>query len=265
MSKNIKKGIVNGLTTTRVLGTIFLPIMFNTLSAPLFIIVIGAILFTDFLDGALARHWDVSTIFGSLLDMGADKIFGIAVLIALSTIYPIMTIPVILETLILVTNVKNTNYGDKGKSSQLGRIKTWVLGLSICTLFITGMSKELIESLNNTNINSILEPIINNIINFIKNIQNNKINIENIAKTAAITSESFVASDYIFKTIKNSKEKKVNDNRIKEILKNKEKLELLKKVLLNEKYFKATKDMNLIDKLDPSEEQKEEIKKLMKI
>ena len=35
--------------------------------------------FTDFLDGALARHWDVSTIFGSLLDMGADKIFGIAV------------------------------------------------------------------------------------------------------------------------------------------------------------------------------------------
>ena len=231
MSKKIKKVIVNGLTLSRVAGTLVLPVIFNTLSAPLFILVIGMILFTDFLDGFLARKWDVSTIFGSLLDMGADKVFGIAVLIALSTIYPIMIIPVLLESLILVTNVKNTNYGDNGKSSQLGRIKTWVLGLSICTLFITGMSKELVESLNNISINKFIDPIINNIKTFILNIQNNKNTIENIAKTAAITSESFVASDYIFKTIKNSKENDIKENRLSKILKDKEKLEYAKNIL----------------------------------
>ena len=265
MNKKVKKGIVNGLTGIRVAGTCLLPVMISSLSAPVFILVIGLILFTDFLDGALARKFKVSTIFGSLLDMGADKLFGIAILIALSTMYPIMLIPALLEGVITFTNVKNTNNGDIGKSSELGRIKTWILGLSMCTLFLTGMSKELIDSLSNINMNSALAPVINSIKSFVVNIKNNKETIETIAVTTAITSESVVTADYIKKLVKNKKENTNNqeENRLKEILNNKEKLQYIKKILLDEKYYSVTKDMNLLDKLDPSEEQKEEIKRLM--
>lgn len=260
MDKKIKKGIVNGLTGTRIISTILLPTMFNSLSAPLFILVIGLILFTDFLDGKLARHWDVSTIAGSLLDMGADKLFGIAVLIALSTLYPIMTIPILLECVILTTNIISTNNGNIGKSSQIGRIKTFVIGISVCTLFLTGMSKEIIESLSNTNFNTLFNPIINNIKNFVENIKNNKEVIETVAVSTAIASESVVALDYIKKSTENNNK---NNNRLFQIIKDKEKLEYIKKILLDEKYYEATKDMSMLDKFDPSEEQKDEIKKLI--
>ena len=73
-NKKAKKVIVNGLTLSRVAGTIAMPVLFNTLSAPIFLLVVAAILFTDCLDGILARHWRVSTIFGSIADMGADKL-----------------------------------------------------------------------------------------------------------------------------------------------------------------------------------------------
>ena len=262
MNKKLGKVIVNGLTGSRVIGTFLLPVMFNSLSAPFFILVVGLLLLTDFLDGPLARKLGVSTIFGSLLDMGADKLFGIAVLIALSSMYPIMLIPALLEGLIIATNIKSTNNGDIGKSSELGRIKMWIVGLSICTLFLTGMSKELIDSLSNIKLNSNFQLIVNNIKSFIINIKNNKEIIEPIAATTAILSESIVAGDYLTKTVKKSNNNREN-NRIKEIIQDKEKLKYLRKILLDEKYYNATKDMNLLDKLDPTEEQKEKIKKLI--
>lgn len=263
MDKKIKKWIVNGLTGSRVIGTFLLPVMFNSLSAPFFILVVGLLLLTDFIDGSLARKWEVSTIFGSLLDMGADKAFGIAVLIALTSMYPIMWIPALLEGLIIATNIISTNNGDIGKSSELGRVKMWVVGFSICTLFLTGMSKELIDSLSNVNLNNNFQLIINSIKSFIINVKNNKEIIEPIAVTTAIVSESVVAGDYIKKAVKNSKNNINKENRIKEIIKDKEKLKYIRKVLLDEKYYEASKDMNLLDKLDPTEEQKEEIKKLI--
>ena len=205
MDKKIKKSIVNGLTGTRVVGTFLLPVMFNSLSSPVFILIVGLLLLTDFIDGPLSRIWGVSTIFGSLLDMGADKLFGIAVLIALTSMYPIMWIPALLEGLIIITNVKNTNNGDIGKSSELGRCKMWVVGLSICTLFLTGMSKELIDSLSIINLNNSFQQIINSIKSFIISVKNNKEIIEPIPATAAIVSESIVATDYIKKHLKKVK------------------------------------------------------------
>ena len=101
--------------------------------------------FTDFLDGLLARKWGVSTIFGSLLDMSADKIFGISLLVVLSTMYPIMTIPLVLEVLIGAINIKNAKNGGLGKSSEIGRIKTWVMGLSVCSILLTGLSNDLLK------------------------------------------------------------------------------------------------------------------------
>ena len=265
-NKKAKKVIVNGLTLSRVAGTIAMPVLFNTLSAPIFLLVVAAILFTDCLDGIFARHWRVSTIFGSLLDMGADKLFGFAVLIALSTMYPIMSIPLILETLIAGVNIKAAENNSVAKSSEIGRIKTWVMGLSMCSLLMTGLSPELATSLESVNIQTI-SPAMNELLNLIKEIGNkildfvnqNKQTIEAIATTAAITSESIVATDYTIKAIK-GKDKNSNVYKIAELIKNKKFVEYAKKVLLDEKYYQETKDMPILEKLCPPE-LREEIKR----
>ena len=56
----------------------------SVLSIPAFLVSIGLILTTDFIDGKLARKWEVSTLGGSYLDMSADKLFGLSILIVLS-------------------------------------------------------------------------------------------------------------------------------------------------------------------------------------
>ena len=265
-NKKAKKIIVNGLTLSRVAGTIAMPVLFNTLSAPIFLLVVAAILFTDCLDGILARHWKVSTIFGSIADMGADKLFGFAVLIALSTMYPIMSIPLILETLIAGVNIKAAENNSVAKSSEIGRIKTWVMGLSMCSLLMTGLSPELATTLESVNIQTI-NPAMNELLNLIKEIGNkildfvnqNKQTIESIATTAAITSESIVATDYTIKAIK-GKDKNSNVYKIAELIKNKKFVEYAKKVLLDEKYYQETKDMPILEKLCPPE-LREEIKR----
>lgn len=261
-NKKLKKWIVNTLTATRVAGTFAMPFLFSCLSAPVFIGTIAAILFTDFLDGALARKWGVSTIFGSLLDMTADKAFGFAVIGVLSTMYPLMSIVLGMELLIPIINSKSASHGSDGKSSQLGRIKTAILGLSICALFITGLSPELIKSLELTKVDTIANDFNGMITKFFSFIINNKNTIETIATTAALTSETIVATDYTIKSIKQTKKSDKN-YKISEYLKNKKYLEYIKKVLFDEKYYEETKNMSLFEKLTPPEEnEKESVKKL---
>ena len=265
MDKKLKKAIVNGLTAARIIGTFFIPAMFTTMSAGAFILAIALLFSTDALDGQLARHWKVSTIAGSLLDMGADKLFGFTVLIALSQIYPIMYIPAALEAVVVGTNLVSANNGAIGKSSQIGRIKTVLMWSSISMLFITGFSNDIIETLSKFNINDFGYEIVNWIKSIMINIKNNKETIETICKTAAITSESLVTADYIGKTIKKSNNNTNVDknNKLFSILKEKEKLEYVKNILLDEKYYEVTKNMSFMEKLNPTKEQKEEIKKLI--
>ncbi len=259
MEKKIKKGIVNGLTLSRILGTILMPFMVNTLSAPIFLVVIGLILFTDCLDGVLARRWDVSTIFGSLADMTADKLFGFAILIVLSTMFPVMAVPLALEILISGININGAYNGSISKSSQLGRIKTWIMGLSIFSLLIVGLSPQLMGSLNSVKMIDIENSFIIFKDELLNKVIANKDIIENIVVPTTIVSESLVAADYFIKSIK-----KVDKNstkfKISELIKNRE---FIKQILFDEKYYKATKDMSLKDKLLPTEEQKDSIKKLM--
>ena len=276
--KRIKKFIVNTITSSRIIAAISMPILVNVLSAPMFLFVIALILFTDFLDGVLARHWEVSTIFGSLLDMGSDKVFAISILIVLSTMFPIMTIPLTIEMFISVFNIKNGINGKISKSSEIGRVKTWILGLSICSLLLVGLSPDIIKSLdvnkdfdigkiinifeNNigNNINNLVNSLKYNLKNVLEYIQEHKNIIESIGITSSIVSDAIVATDY---TIKGIKETKHSDKNIKDIMMDKEKLKYIKKVLLDEKYFKVTKDMTMYERLIPSEEKKEEIKKLI--
>lgn len=254
MKKKTKKIIVNSLTLSRIGGMLLLPILFNVLSAPIFLLVLATLLFTDCLDGILARKFDVSTIGGSILDMSADKLLGISVLIILANMYKIMFIPLIMECGIMTVNVIGGLKGNNNKSSEIGRIKTWIMGLSICSLFIVGLSPEIVKSINNINIKTLLE-----------NIMLNKEIIKDVTTTATIVSEGIVLTDYSLKAFKNNN-KKITINELKELKKNiinklNEK-EFYKNVLFNEEYNKITKQMSLKDKLLPNEETKKEIKKL---
>lgn len=266
-NKKAKKIFVNSLTLSRVAGTIAMPILINSLSAPVFLLVVAAILFTDRLDGILARHWEVSTIFGSLADMTADKLFIGAILIVLSTMYPIMSIPLILEALIARVNIKAAENNSIAKSSDIGRIKTAFMTISICSLLFTGLSTELLESLSNIRItdllnNDLTRNIENGLKDAVKIISNwtaqNKETIEIIAKTSAITSETIVSYDYIIKS-KEKKDSNSNKYKIAELIKNKKFVEYAKKVLLDENYYTETKDMPILEKLCPPE-LREEIK-----
>jgi len=151
-NKKLKKYIVNGITLTRVLTTIAMPFLFTALSSTMFLVLIACVLLTDFVDGFLARKWNVSTLFGSLADMGADKLLGIAILSVLSLAYPIMLLPLTLELLIGNINMNNTLKGDIGKSSQIGRIKMWVIGIGMASLLMIGATPEISGYLSNIKI-----------------------------------------------------------------------------------------------------------------
>lgn len=286
--KDIAKIVVNSLTLSRIAGTICLPFVFTMCSAFSFILFISAILFTDFLDGFIARKYDVCTIFGSIADMTADKIFGISLLFSITTFYKIMFIPLILEILIATVNINNVKNGGLAKSSQIGRIKMWIMGLSICSLLIVGLSPELNKSLNSINISEISNTFKNtfhNMGSFINKIFDNKqvvesfknfgVNIDNSIQNIKVdlknsvligldkidknkeaikaTSEIAAISSELI-VLKSYLLEKINNSKTKksnkEIIEElKTNKEFIKKIMFDEQYYKQTKDEPLIKKL----------------
>lgn len=253
MDKNKKKKIiVNGITISRLLSSFLIPIIFSKFSVAVFLLIVLFNLTSDILDGFLAKHvFHVSTLGGSLLDMTADKMLSFSILGILSSMYPVMAIPLLLEILIASINVFNFNKKAIGKSSQIGRIKTVLMGVSIGLLFLVGLSPELIKSINNTKI-----------INILKFFANNK-SIVNISETVALAAETVVASDYLIKSKKkcDSNDKKFE---IAQLIKNKE---FIKEILFDEKYYEKinNQNMSLVEKLLPNEKYNElkEEKKLV--
>lgn len=249
--KKFVKIFVNLLTGSRLLATFFMPLMFTTLPAHIFIIITGLILLTDLIDGKLARKFEVSTLFGSLLDMSADKLFGVIILYILSTMYPIMIIPLLFEILISTINISNRNKKTGGNSSYLGRAKTCVLGGSIILLFLVGLSPELINNLNNLKSSKEIVNILKTTgLSFFNVINNNSVLIKDLSVTSSIISETIVATDY---TIKSTKKISKNDKKIKiaYLIKNKN---FLKEILFNEKYYDLVKNekISIMEKLIPN-------------
>src|SRR5574344_1846868 len=128
MSQDLKhKILVNAITSLRVIGAFSLiPIflLINPLAAGLTV----AILFcTDFIDGSLARHFNCTTFFGSLLDGLSDKLLGIISLGLLATIAPVYCVPILMEIGILGINYYSIKQGNNAQSRLIGKLKTWVL------------------------------------------------------------------------------------------------------------------------------------------
>lgn len=255
MKKKTKKIIVNSLTLSRIIGMFLLPILFNILSAPVFLIVVASLLFTDFLDGLFAKRiFKVTTVGGAVLDMTADKLLGLAVFVILSGMYPIMAIPLVLELLIAGVNIVGSINGNNNKSSEIGRMKSFIVGLSACSLLLLGLSPEIINSVNNVKL-----------INFLNFIQENKNTIKDITITSTIVSESMVLRDYSMKAFKG----KNNKNTLKELKKLRKELinrlkqkEYYENILFNERYNDITNELTLKEKLLPNKEEEEKIKKL---
>ena len=139
--RNLMKILVNLLTTSRLIITIFLMILFESISQNKFIAIIAILFLTDFIDGKLARKYNVQTIYGSMMDTIGDKAMSIGLSIILIKNIPIIILPLIGEIIISRINIIGEILGKKPESSPLGKIKMWIVSITIITCYISYFKK----------------------------------------------------------------------------------------------------------------------------
>ncbi len=134
--KNLKRYIPNFLTSLRIL---FTPIVIYLGITNHYFLLIGiaiVIAFTDFVDGFLARKWNVTSELGAKLDMFADKMLAIGLLIVLIVRNHAFFYVLVLEVIIALMNLYF--YFKKGIAASLlvGKLKTWVIFITIILGFV---------------------------------------------------------------------------------------------------------------------------------
>lgn len=139
------KKFVNFLTIIRIVATFILPFIWRVLNPFLIIVFVSLVLLTDFFDGLLARKFHVQSLFGSLLDTVADKVFGIVIVLIIALYFPIYYIILVLEASIALINLLAAFRGATTKSSFLGRAKMWVLGIAIVFAMISIFQNDLLN------------------------------------------------------------------------------------------------------------------------
>ncbi len=157
---NLYLVLVNGITFIRLIGAIILPFMYYLFGISGMSIVAFFLFITDFIDGSLARKLNCSTFFGALLDTICDKSLGIVSLFILASLMPIVYIPLVLEAIIFFVNIIKYKEGYDVQVSIYGKIKMWILSMTIIISFgilsftkgadIANSQVEAIELLNST-------------------------------------------------------------------------------------------------------------------
>ena len=147
------KNIPNTLTISRILACpIWFTLVFFNYHTSAFILVI-IILFTDYLDGFLARELNNLTVTGRILDPIADKIFMTTVLITFTADYRASSL---LVTLLIVREIIISGLREilavKGESSILkvtflSKIKTTFQFISIILLSLIPIIKNYKENI----------------------------------------------------------------------------------------------------------------------
>src|SRR5574344_1003429 len=133
------KIFVNAITLFRLLGAfILIPVyfMFDLKVASIFSLTL---FLTDLIDGFLARKFKVSTFFGSSMDALSDKVLGSVSLGILSSVSSLMFVPLAIEILVPIANFIAYKNNANIKSSKIGKIKTWALGITVIGSFITAL------------------------------------------------------------------------------------------------------------------------------
>lgn len=161
------KKFVNILTMMRIVATFLLPFLWRVLKPELLLVFVALILLTDFFDGLLARTFHVQSIFGTIMDAVADKCFGIMVILIISTYNIIFILPLILEVGIALINVLGSIFGAVTKSSFLGRVKMWFLGIAIFFGILNIYKDGVLDIISIKFLSDILTVLIDNIDNLI--------------------------------------------------------------------------------------------------
>ena len=143
MSK-LKKNLPNILTCSRIIITpLIIYLGLNKQYLSLFITTLF-IAFTDCLDGYLARKWQVVSPLGAKLDTIADKVLALSLLIVLVFQNKIFLFIFILESLIALLNIYCFYKTKIVESLLVGKIKTWIIFLTI----LLGLLKIFIPQIN---------------------------------------------------------------------------------------------------------------------
>jgi len=129
--KKLKKMIPNILTLSRIIVTpliIFLGIKgyYEALA-----IICVIVTLTDCFDGKLARRWGVCSEFGAKLDTIGDKLLAISLLSILVVNKKVFLYLLIVETLIALVNVIIYLKTKVTNSLLIGKIKTWILYITL--------------------------------------------------------------------------------------------------------------------------------------
>lgn len=146
MTKKSKKIIVNCLTGSRILGALCMPVIFSMSSITGLLLLLSFLFVTDFLDGRLARAWKVQTKGGALLDPICDKALAFSCIISLVGTQSLLLIPLFLELCITGINVSRLFRGENTPSSITGKIKTWLLSITLVLCTINALSPTVMET-----------------------------------------------------------------------------------------------------------------------
>lgn len=131
--------ISNILSYSRIFctGLINIFVYYNYLNYAVFFTIFASI--SDFFDGYLARKFKINTEYGAKLDLIADKVFSINMLILISYnstfILNIIIIYLLIFreiSMIIIRNIHKKNI----PSSKFGKIKTVILNLAYILFFI---------------------------------------------------------------------------------------------------------------------------------
>ncbi len=134
--RKIMKIVVNLLTTARLILTILLMLLFKNISEIKFLIYITILFLTDFIDGKLARSFQVQTVYGANMDSIADKSLSIGLMLLILKKIPSIWLPLIGEILISSINIIGKIYGKKTNSRIIGKVKTWFISITIIICYI---------------------------------------------------------------------------------------------------------------------------------
>ena len=146
----MKKSIilVNLITAIRVVGAFLLIPIYLYFGSFWLGGAVLSFISTDSLDGILARALKASTFFGAAFDALSDKLFNIIVLSIASFIEPLLFYVLICEVGILLVSFHSAFKGNKSKTAFLGKIKMFILSVSIIAILLLNDYPKMMEMFN---------------------------------------------------------------------------------------------------------------------
>lgn len=208
-----KKQIPNLLTLSRLLSPLVIIPLALTGNLLLVGISVGIFSLTDLFDGMLARKYNTTSEFGRLLDACTDKVFVFSLVFPLIFTNKLLLVNLILEFIISFINVKSNIKNNNPKTILLGKIKTTFLFLLVSLSYIANL----------VNVNTIINAIF---------LSTTILQTGCILKYQSIDSKK-EQTKVIIEKQKNNISNKIENNKIKELEKEKKKYQELKEYVIN--------------------------------